>query len=151
MKTRTLIAHPEMWPAIDGPMDDDRAWFHQHPGQVVRLRPQFPDELETIEVMDRVAWQSQRPRIAGIAADGSDLPISWMAIVDLLRLAGLPHGPGGESGRARFGCIAPLDAAMASQITAVALATVRASIPAMSRPPAKHRRRDRGSRRGFGQ
>ena len=143
--TPRITAHPEMWPAIDGHMDDDRAWFHDRPGQVVRLRPQFPDEMETVDVMDRVTGQGTRPRIGGIGADGSDLPISWMVIVDVLRLAGLPHGPDGESGRAKFGCVEPLDAAMASQITAMALATVRATLP-----PAKHRRRDRGNRRGFG-
>lgn len=146
---KTLQAHPEMWPAIDGPSDDDRLWFRQHPGQVVRLRPQLPDEMEAQEAMALVAGQGPMIRL-GCAINGAELPATWMAVIDLLRLAGIPDAPGGESGRAKFACPEPLDAAMAEEIAAMALATVRASFPAMPRPPAKHRRRDRGNRRGFG-
>jgi hypothetical protein len=148
VKTRTLQAHPEVAAPLDGASESDRQWFHSHAG-MVRLRPQLPDEMAAMAAVATAGGHGPLPRM-GATVQGQELPPAWMVVVDVLRLAGLPHGPDGESGRAKFACPEPLDAAMAEEIAAMALATVRASFPAMPRPPAKHRRRDRGNRRGFG-
>ncbi len=149
MKTRTLTPHPEVAAPLDGASESDRQWFHSHDG-MVRLRPQLPDEMAAMAAVATAVGHGPLPRL-GASADGQELPATWMVVIDLLRMAGLPHGPDGESGRVKVACPEPLDAAMAEEIAAMALATVRASFPAMPRPPAKHRRRDRGNRRGFGQ
>lgn len=149
MKTRTLQAHPEIAEALDGPSDADRLWFHERPGQAVRLRPQFPDELAAQDAMAQVAGPGPLIRL-GCAVNGEELPATWMVVIDLLRMAGIPDAPGGGSGRVKLACPEPIDAAMGLQLAAAALETVRASLPAMPHPPAKHRRRDRGNRRGFG-
>ena len=140
MTIQTLQAHPEMWPAMDGPATDDQLWFHRHPGQVVRLRPQFPGEEETREAL-AIAAGSGPPLRLGATNDCAELPARWMAVVDLLRIAGLPHGTGGKSGRMKFACPEPLDAEMGQQTAALALRLVATVTPAR---PAR-----RGAR-GFG-
>jgi len=136
----TMQAHPEMWPSMDGPSTDDQRWFHDHPDQVVRLRPQFPDEEETREAL-AIACGSGQPLRLGATNNGVELPARWMAVVDLLRMAGLPHGTGGKSGRVKFACPEPLDAEMGQEIAALALRLVETVMPAKPEP--------RGAR-GFG-
>ncbi len=150
MKTRPLIPHPEVAAPLDGASESDRQWFRSHAG-MVRLRPQLPDEMAAMAAVATAGGHGPLPRL-GASVDGQELPPTWMVVIDLLRLAGLPHGPDGGSGRVKFACPEPIDAAMAAEIAAMALATVQASLPVMPRPPAKHRRRrDRDNCRGFGQ
>jgi hypothetical protein len=145
MSTRTIEAHPEMWPALDAPSDDDRRWFHQRPGAVVRLRPQFEDETYALDSVARVSGSSGIIRLA--TSDGPPgQPDTFMVVVDLLRVWGEPHGPDGESGRMRVACPEPVDQAHAD---ALALAGVELVLQSMPHRPGRRRRHPRPAR-GFG-
>jgi len=37
--------HPELKRGLAAATRSDRQWFADHPGEIVRLRPQFPEEL----------------------------------------------------------------------------------------------------------
>ena len=116
-----LSAHPEMYAGLDGPSDDDRQWFHENPGAVVRLRPLLPDELEVHTSVVLVAGGADLPAININGSDGP-LPLTHSVVVDLLRLAGKPCGPDGESARMRLCCPDPTSDEMRGAITRAALA-----------------------------
>lgn len=140
MTTRTLQAHPELWPGMDGPMDADRAWFISHPQEVARLRPQLPDELETQQALALASGGTETIRL--IASNGTrDLPTPWMVVVDVLRVHGVPPAADGNSCRIRIACPEPQGEAMAEAIKAMALEMVLAL--------RQHRPRRTGGR-GFG-
>ncbi len=117
----TLQAHPELWPAMDGPMDDDRRWFIAHPSETIRLRPQMPDELEAREAMAQAMGGPGDIRIGA-----GDLPTTWMVVVDVLRAHGMPPAADGKSCRIRLACPEPQGDAMAEAIKAMALEMVLA-------------------------
>lgn len=60
-------------------LSDDRRWFNQHPGAVVRFRRQRVDEFAAIHARGEEA-PIFRPSFS------RDEPLSWVAVVDLLQL-----------------------------------------------------------------
>jgi hypothetical protein len=116
-----ITAHPELWPGLDDPSEDDRAWFHQHPDAVVRLRPQFPEEAAA---RDAMAKATGAPCMITIQHLKEERPQTWMAVVDILRLRGIPHGEDGASGRIRFECPEPTSKELGDDIAYTAAAMV---------------------------
>jgi hypothetical protein len=110
-----------MQQGLDGPARDDRRWFHEHSGEIVRLRPQLPEEVEAHAAMNKLVGYVP-PYLVALGADGFPLPRTWMAVIDLLRVEGIAHGPNGESGRVRLECPEPSDALMREQIHREAIA-----------------------------
>lgn len=119
--TIEITAHPEMQPGLDGPAREDRRWFHEHPGEIVRLRPQLPEEVEAQASMYELVGYAP-PYLEALGADGLPLPRTWMAVIDLLRVDGIAQGPNGESGRFRLECPEPSDSLMREQIKREAIA-----------------------------
>ena len=104
-----------MQQGLDGPARDDRRWFHEHPGEIVRLRPQLPEEVEAHAAISKLVGYVP-PYLVALGADGLSQPPTWMVVVDLLRVKGAPQGPNGESGRCRMECPEPIDALMREEI-----------------------------------
>jgi hypothetical protein len=119
--TIMIKTHPEMQRGLDGPARDDRRWFHEHPGEVVRLRPQLPEEVEAHASMNELVGYVP-PYLEALGVDGLPLPRTWMAVIDLLRVDNRPQGPNGESGRVRMECPEPINALMREQIQREAIA-----------------------------
>ncbi|MEB3353168.1 MAG: hypothetical protein VKM34_02900 [Cyanobacteriota bacterium] len=136
--------HPEVEEALAPAREADRQWFIDHPEALVRLRPQFPDELAAIDAAVQTTGQPAALRI-GATLHGKDLPLDWMAVVDMLRVAGVAPGSGGESARIKMACPAPEEEWMAQALEGWALGAARECLPPGWRPP--HRPRPRG--RGF--
>ncbi|MEO1004176.1 MAG: hypothetical protein AAFX65_13845 [Cyanobacteria bacterium J06638_7] len=108
--------HPELQRGLAAATCSDRRWFADLPGEIVRLRPQFPEEA-----MAASAAAGSPPWLEiGFDHHGQLLPRTWVAVVDVLWLAGLPKGPGGKSGRVRIACPELDDAAMARCIAGMA-------------------------------
>ena len=76
------------------------------------------------------------PYLVALGADGLPLPRTWMAVIDLLRVEGIAHGPNGESGRVRLECPEPSDALMREQIhrEAIAFGLSRVGDPPYGKP-----------------
>ncbi|MEB3165858.1 MAG: hypothetical protein VKO65_04235 [Cyanobacteriota bacterium] len=140
-----IRCHPEMESALFGPGDDDRRWFRDHPEALVRLRPQFPDEVEAMNASSAVAGGSL-PSI-WVQTDQGPLAPSWMAVVDLMRLEGAPAGPDGESCRMKLACPAPITEALGEQMEDLALSAVRTMFERLKQEGRRQRRQKSG--RGF--
>ena len=143
--TNVITTHPELWGALDNPSEDDRAWFHRHPGEVVRIRPQFPDEIEAREAVAQVIGAGGFVSLDVFLEDGQRLPTDWVVVVDLLRMDGKPHGPDGESGRTRYACPAPMTPEIRELITTAAVDYTAACFEQLRRQA----RRQRAGGRGF--
>lgn len=144
MSTNAITMHPELAQVLDGPSAADRLWFLLHPGEVCRIRPQFPEEVEARTAMAEVIGQPML-YLEGLTPEGRPLPRSHMAVVDVMRLEGLAHGPDGESGRCRIECPAPTTTALGEEIKEAAMAAVRGSLAAIRQQQQQQRRRDRRS------
>jgi hypothetical protein len=77
MAPKVIQAHPELWPGLDDPSEDDRAWFHKHPNAVVRLRPQWPEEADAGHAMA----QATGVNLVTIHDLDEKRPQTWMAVV----------------------------------------------------------------------
>lgn len=103
-----VATHPELSKGIDLPSQSDRRWFHKHRGEVVRLRPLMSEEADAVTAVARAAGTGIE-QMAIQDEIGQEIPNTWMAVVDLHRLVGLPHGDNGESNRLRLMCPEPPD------------------------------------------
>ena len=65
---------------------EDRLWFHNNPVALVRFRTAAPGEFTPLYTMGELP-PSFRPSICKPTA-----PLRWVAVVDLMRLAGSPLG-----------------------------------------------------------
>ena len=116
MAPKVIQAHPELWPGLDDPSEDDQAWFHKHPNAVVRLRPQWPEEADARHAMAQVTGVN----LVTIHDLDEKRLQTWMAVVDVLRLKGIAHGPDGASSRVRFECPEPTSDFPAGDIASTA-------------------------------
>ena len=134
-----ITAHPEMLKGLEGPMTDDRNWFHQRPGEVIRFRPLLPDELEVQTTFGRMAGADGPPAIHVTTADGRR-PLTHALVIDWLRLNGIPHPPDGESCRFRFCCPDPSDPQRRFELVEAALRLLATRL----RPKSRRRRGGHG-------
>lgn len=69
-------------------LDNDRSWFARHPVALVRFRPERPGDFGLLRL------QGQEP--PAYVPDGLDptAPLSWVAVVEVLRAIGLPPSVG---------------------------------------------------------
>ena len=74
----------------------DSRWFFLHAQAMVRFRPQRPGDFALLRL------QGHEPPVYVPAELDSAAPLSWVAVVDVLRATGLPAPSGGGSLRARI-------------------------------------------------
>ena len=74
----------------------DKQWFQRHPTRLVRFRPERRADFELLSL------QGQEP--PAFIPDGLDptVPLTWVAVVDVLRATGLPAVPHQVAIRARI-------------------------------------------------
>ena len=74
----------------------DLQWFDRYPARLVRFRPERPADFELLTL------QGQEP--PAFIPEGLDptSPLTWVAVVDVLRAVGLPAAPHQGAVRARI-------------------------------------------------
>ena len=93
---RRIRAQRRRLPAARQVVLSDSRWFRLHPQALVRFRPVRQGDFALLTL------QGQEPP-AYVPVDlDSAAPLSWVAVVDVLRVTGLPVPSGGGSLRARI-------------------------------------------------
>ena len=89
--TRRIRVQRRRLPAARQVVISDSRWFRRHAQALVRFRPERPGDFALLSL------QGQEP--PAFVPDGLDpaAPLSWVAVVDVLRATGLP-GPEGAGG-----------------------------------------------------
>ena len=78
-------------------VSDDRLWFQGNPFAIVRFRNAFPGEFTPLVLM------GEKPPFFRPSICRPGAPLRWVAVVDLMRLAGSSLGnPENESARLRL-------------------------------------------------
>ena len=63
---------------------EDRAWFQNHPGVLIRFRTASPGEFTPLYAV------GEQPPFFRPSVCRSSAPLRWVAVVDLMRMAGAP-------------------------------------------------------------
>jgi len=61
---------------------EDRLWFQKHPAAMVRFRNAVPGEFMPLDAI------GEHPPFFRPSISGANAPLHWVAVVDLMRLAG---------------------------------------------------------------
>ena len=82
-------------------ISDDRSWFVQHPEALVRFRPAQNHEFEIFETLGEV------PPSFIPSGYSKTIPRNWVAVVELMRIAGADPEANEENLRLRI-CTVPI-------------------------------------------
>ena len=69
---------------------EDRAWFQNHPGVLIRFRTASPGEFIPLYAM------GEQPPFFRPSVCQPSAPLRWVAVIDLMRLAGHPLSDSAE-------------------------------------------------------
>ena len=94
--TRRIRAQRRCLPAARQVVLSDSGWFRRHGQALVRFRPERPGDFALLSL------QGEDPPVYIPPELDPDAPLSWVAVVDVLRATGLPVPSGGGSLRARI-------------------------------------------------
>lgn len=84
-------------PGMSSAIRQDRLWFQRHPSAIVRFRPTTQGEFTPLQAVGATP-PSFRPSFCRANA-----PLRWVAVVDLMRLAGYaPPDPEEPTARLRL-------------------------------------------------
>ena len=93
---RRMRAQRRRLPAARQVVLSDGLWFRRHGQALVRFRPERPGDFGLLNL------QGMEPPAYVPAWLDPAAPLSWVAVVDVLRATGLPAPVGGGSFRARI-------------------------------------------------
>jgi len=96
LETRRIRAHRRRLPAARKIVFSDSRWFRRHAQALVRFRPERPGDFALL------GFQGQEPPVYVPEVLDLGAPLNWVAVVDVLRAAGLSTPSGGGSLRARI-------------------------------------------------
>lgn len=96
LRTRRIRAQRRRLSAAWQVVLSDSRWFGLHAQALVRFRPEQPGDFALLSL------QGQEPPAYVPSGLDPAAPLSWVAVVDVLRATGLPAPEGGGSLRARI-------------------------------------------------
>ena len=133
LPARVLIRHRRLLRPSRQVSSSDKQWFERYPTRLVRFRPERRADFELLTL------QGQEP--PAFIPEGLDprSPLTWVAVVDVLRAAGLPAVPHHGAIRARIRTVPIRSRALqASMAEVFAIAVCRDLLHQIQAAPGSH-------------